>query len=404
MSDAERLTDVLKSMNRWAKVFSAAYTLAVTELVTRTPVDLIGILFLEYFVILWWYWKKQKWSYPGAMRGIACILGMLLTELAIIVLCYCNGMQKQNRVIWGVKNEVQIACYLGMAMMEYCMIVFREILRLRYGFRKMLMVTVGVKAVQDIIWLCICIGFSVFKKNVTVVSALFLLAILINYTVFLILTLRVAEKSEQKERAEIRSNAYEYYLNMEEEHLMIRRMYHDMKNQLMIMEHERAEAQDADPKIDFGMAGRIEQIDRFYHTGKASLDMLLFDGKIRARERNIEFEAVVSKGCLNFMADEDVNIIFSNAIVNAIEACEKITDGERRITIKAGKNLNDTLIYVKNTVNPGSEKGALRSRKKNRIHGIGMASIQESVEKYGGYISITEEDATFQLAILFGKE
>ena len=37
------------------------------------------------------------------------------------------------------------------------------------------------------------------------------------------------------------------------------------------------------------------------------------------------------------------------------------------------------------------------------MHGIGLTSIQEAVEKYNGYVSIIEEDGTFQLAILFGK-
>ena len=72
--------------------------------------------------------------------------------------------------------------------------------------------------------------------------------------------------------------------------------------------------------------------------------------------------------------------------------------------IKAGKNLDDILIYVKNTVSRERERGKLSTSKKNQImHGIGLTSIQEAVEKYNGYVSIIEEDGTFQLAILFGK-
>ena len=104
------------------------------------------------------------------------------------------------------------------------------------------------------------------------------------------------------------------------------------------------------------------------------------------------------------MEKEDINVIFSNAIINAIEACEKIKEGPRQIKIKAGRNLDDILIYVKNTVSREREKGKLSTSKKNRImHGIGLTSIQEAVEKYNGYVSIIEEDGTFQLAILFGK-
>ena len=91
--------------------------------------------------------------------------------------------------------------------------------------------------------------------------------------------------------------------------------------------------------------------------------------------------------------------------MNAIEACEKIKEGPKQITIKAGKNLNDTLIYVKNTVSGARDKGSLKTKKKNKImHGIGLTSIQECVEKYGGYVSIIDDASMFQLAILFGKE
>ena len=38
------------------------------------------------------------------------------------------------------------------------------------------------------------------------------------------------------------------------------------------------------------------------------------------------------------------------------------------------------------------------------MHGIGLTSIQEVVEKYNGYVSIVEENGSFQLAILFGGQ
>lgn len=113
-------------------------------------------------------------------------------------------------------------------------------------------------------------------------------------------------------------------------------MYHEMKNQLMIMGDQETEP--GEQKSDYRqiMEEKLENINQFYHTGSKSLDMLLFDGKMKAKARNIEFDAVVSEGCLSFMEEEDINIIFSNAIINAIEACEKIKEGPRQIKIKAG--------------------------------------------------------------------
>ena len=239
-----------------------------------------------------------------------------------------------------------------------------------------------------------------FKYSHVLIPVLFIAEIFIDYHAFCIMVLRLEERYKQDRRADIHANAYEYYLNMEEEHLRIRKMYHEMKNQLMIMQEGEVYTDEEHLKYGKILQDRLEKMNHFYHTGIPSLDILLFDGKKKAEARGIEFEAVVEEGCLFFMDKEDVNVLFSNAIINAIEACEKIRTGPKQIRIKAGKNLDDILIYVKNTVSQDREKGKLSTSKKNRsMHGIGLTSIREAVEKYGGYVSIIEENGTFQLAI-----
>ena len=391
-------------MNFKAKICSTLAILLITVSVICGRIYLIFWLILEYMFILGWYGRRKKDHLKNVMYGVTCIITMILTELIIIFLYYFKGIE--NLEYTGKMNfEMQMACYLGMAFTQCALIIFREIKKMKAGSRRMLMSMLAAKEVTDIIWLYICIGTSAFKKNCFVITMLFCIEILIDYVSFCEMILKIEERSEQDKRADIHANAYEYYLNMEEEHLQIRKMYHEMKNQLMIMEEETADLSGRKIGYSHAVQEKLEKINQFYHTGQKSLDMLLFDGKMKAQARNIEFEAVISEGCLNFIFEEDINIIFSNAIINAIEACEKIKEGPRQIKIKAGKNLDDTLIYIKNTVSHDHEKGSLSTKKKNRImHGIGLTSIQECVEKYGGYVSIIEEDETFQLAILFGKE
>lgn len=404
MSDTEKITDILARMNFKAKICSTLAILLITVSVICGRIYLIFWLILEYMFILGWYGRRKKDHLKNVMYGVTGIITMILTELIIIFLYYFKGIE--NLEYTGKMNfEMQMACYLGMAFTQCALIIFREIKKMKAGSRRMLMSTLAAKEVTDIIWLYICIGTSAFKENCFVITMLFCIEILIDYVSFCVMILKIEERSEQDKRADIHANAYEYYLNMEEEHLQIRKMYHEMKNQLMIMEEETADPLGRKIGYSHAVQEKLEKINQFYHTGQKSLDMLLFDGKMKAQARNIEFEAVISEGCLNFISEEDINIIFSNAIINAIEACEKIKEGPRQIKIKAGKNLDDTLIYIKNTVSHDHEKGSLSTKKKNRImHGIGLTSIQECVEKYGGYVSIIEEDETFQLAILFGKE
>ena len=401
MSNTEKFTDILGHMNYKAKFFSLVTILIITGCVAGLGIYLIYFMIAEYFCVLGWYGSKKKDHVHAGMRGIISILAMIVTELTIIYLYYQRGIENLQHT-GKINHEIQIACYIGMAMVQYLVIVAREIMKIKRGFRRGLMFTLELKAIEDVIWLYICIGDAVFKNSHVIIPLLYIAELLINYCAFLIMVLKIEERNAQEKRADIHVNAYEYYLNMEEEHRQIRKMYHEMKNQLMIMEREENES---NQKHEKAIQEKLNKLNKFYHTGFPSLDILLFDGKTKSEARNIDFEAVISEGCLSFMEENDLNIIFSNAIINAIEACEKIKEGPRKITIKAGKNAEDTLIYFKNTVCEDRKKGSLSTNKQNKkLHGIGLTSIQECVEKYHGYVSIIEEDSTFQLAILFGKE
>lgn len=402
MSSTERLTDVLARMNKRAKIYSVLMIFVIAELVIRARIYLIWFLIFEYIIFLLKYRKKKRECMTPALRGIILLIAIIVTELVTIYFYFYTGVE--NLVRTGKVNlKIQIACYLGMAIIEYILIVLKEIIRIKSGYKKTLMIILAVKAVGDMVWLYIAIGTELIKNQSIGIPFLILFELTLDYFAYCIMVLKLAERSVQKKRADIHVNAYEYYLNMEEEHRRIRKMYHEMKNQLMIME-ERKENPEMGSLYGQMMQEKLDEGNKFYHTGCPSLDMLLFDGRMKAEKRGIDFEAVVSEDCLSFMESEDINLIFSNAIINAIEACEKIKEGPKEITIKAGKNLDDTLIYIKNTVSSERKKGSLSTNKKNRkMHGIGLTSIQECVEKYNGYVSIMEEDNTFQLAILFGK-
>ncbi len=395
ISDPEKIIDIPGKINIKRALYLFFSILAITLSIEYGRVSGFFWLLLEYFGIIWWMERQKRVHVDNVRRGVFCISCMIIMNLLIIYLYYHKDIEclREN----GSANyQVHIACYIGMALIEYVLIIIHEIRISINGYKRKLMMLLAVKSVMDIVWLFFCIRTYLFKNYCILISLFFILEIFIEYTSFAILILKIAERSQRDKRADIHMNEYEYYLNMEEEHLKIRKMYHDMKNKLMIM---------GDEGINSSEMRELEELNKFYHTGQRSLDILLFDGRVKAQAKNIDFDAVISEGCLNFMDEKDVNVIFSNAIINAIEACEKIEQGPRKITIKAGKNLNDTLIYVKNTVSPDRDKGSLSTKKKNKImHGIGLTSIQECVEKYGGYVSIIDEDSMFQLAILFGKE
>ena len=102
--------------------------------------------------------------------------------------------------------------------------------------------------------------------------------------------------------------------------------------------------------------------------------------------------------------DEDLVVILSNLLDNAIEACEKCK-GKKTIKMKFMIEDDILILSVKNT-SPGTliiRKGQIETSKRLRSdeHGIGIRNIKKAIEKYGGTYSIKNMDDEFYFAIVF---
>ncbi len=391
------LIELYKWMGRKKKALCILIAVLVLPIISSTNIYLVLLLVVEYAVVLF-LCRDRKEVFKGApLRGVIAVIFAIAVEMEISWLFYRQGVQQVTDA------RIQVICYLGMATVQCSLFILRECRKNKQGSKRQLIVALEVRSVENLVWLGLCVRGGLFNSDYIIMTTWFVFTIFMCYLVFFILAYQMEERTAMEKRADIHVNSYEYYLHMEEEHLQIRKMYHEMKNQLMILENDTDMVNGTNAEQIKLFGEKLDSLEQFYHTGFPALDILLFDGRMKAESRGIEFEAVISEGCLSFMKEEDVNVIFSNAIINAIEACDKISEGHKYIRIKAGKNLDDTLIYVKNTVDTEREKGSLKTGKKNkRLHGIGMTSIQECAERYNGYVSIVEEDNTFQLAILFG--
>lgn len=391
------LIELYRWMGRKQKTLCILAAVVVLPIISCMNIYLVLFLAVEYAVVLFLCRDKKDQYKDASLRGVIAIIFAIAAEMEISWLFYRQGVQQIPDA------RIQVICYLGMATVQCSLFILRECRSNKQGSKRQLIVALEVRSVENLVWLGLCVRGALFRSDYMIMTTWFVFTIFMCYLVFFILVYQMEERATMEKRADIHVNSYEYYLHMEEEHLQVRKMYHEMKNQLMILENDTDMATGANVEQIKLFGEKLDALEQFYHTGFPSLDILLFDGRMKAESRGIEFEAVISEDCLSFMKEEDVNVIFSNAIINAIEACDKISEGPKYIRIKAGKNLDDTLIYVKNTVDSERQKGSLKTGKKNkRLHGIGMMSIQECAERYHGYVSIVEEDNTFQLAILFG--
>ena len=100
----------------------------------------------------------------------------------------------------------------------------------------------------------------------------------------------------------------------------------------------------------------------------------------------------------------DLSILIGNALDNAIESVEKISDPDKRlIHVSVNRQKGFLRIRVENCYEGDIRfvDGLPSTRKDARYHGYGMKSIRSVVEKYNGSMIVKAEDGWFELRLLF---
>ncbi|OOM72896.1 sensory histidine kinase DcuS [Clostridium sp. BL-8] len=105
-----------------------------------------------------------------------------------------------------------------------------------------------------------------------------------------------------------------------------------------------------------------------------------------ANNENISVEVDCKLPAKTFVSDLDFCIIIGNCFENAIDACKKISEGKRFISIKS-KNTNNFIgITIDNNFSGEihKENDTFMSTKNSKEHGIGISSVHAVAAKYAG--------------------
>ena len=172
---------------------------------------------------------------------------------------------------------------------------------------------------------------------------------------------------------------------------------HDFKNHLIALS-----AYFKDKKSDSGLEyiKQIEKMDIPGHskidTGNISLDIIL-NTKIKlAKSKGVSVDTRLQIP-ENLPIDAvDFCIIFGNALDNAIEACDKIIDKNKNISISAIYERDSVICKIKNTMaEPNHALGT--TKEDGKKHGFGIENIKTALKKYKHVFKITQTDSEFTL-------
>lgn len=207
-------------------------------------------------------------------------------------------------------------------------------------------------------------------------------------------------EQEQRDKIQIAQlqQQYAYYQEKMKDAERVRSIYHDLKNHLLIMESRQNTAETR--QMAETLRSQIADYEDYVHTGNEFLDIILKDKAAKAREKQIDFSALVDFKGMDFIEPLDISTIFGNALDNAMEASERLPEDQRLITVKAERVRDMLIITVENNTLPGTQPAEGTTKKDRFVHGFGIPNIKKSVEKYDGQCSFRQEDGTYLLKIL----
>lgn len=205
-------------------------------------------------------------------------------------------------------------------------------------------------------------------------------------------------KSELKAINDKLDMQYNYYLNIQESQMKVRKLYHDINNHMACI--KQIENEDINEYID-SIKKELKDFDSTFDSGNRILDIILGDKYSECIKNNIDLFCDINFEKCDFIEMIDVSAIFANMIDNAIEACKKV-ENDRYI------NIRGTIVksyYVIKCENSKSNEIKMKnnkiisSKKDSFLHGIGLSSIKESLKKYDGDMEIIDEKNKFTLKI-----
>lgn len=233
-----------------------------------------------------------------------------------------------------------------------------------------------------------------------IVLAIFSAALLVVNLVILILYDHLAainaqylslQLQRQKEDADLA-----YYSALQQQTEEQRILVHDIKNHLQILHNMAQEAQT--PQI----VAYITQLhEKMASTRRAKLcvdpilNAILLNTQNICQEKEITFWHDVRDSHLRFMDPPSITALFGNLLSNAVEAAACSAEKYIDVSVRWQTEQDFIIICVENAcdIAPTTDsQGFFKTRKPDKqLHGVGMRSIRQVVDAYGG-ISTTKYD------------
>ena len=305
-------------------------------------------------------------------------IGILLSKST--TLAVCNGIRVKRRMRQSALNNTYWILYTLLVSIVGMVSFF--IFRIGYEFN------------------------NTFYNSFATMSA-------VGMTFCTVLVLCLYEKqAEQSAQLRMREQ-YERHLKSQVKHLdeillkqeELRRVRHDMNNQLVAIQGYFHESDIAGGEAYIAsLLQNLQTPSSRIRTGNSALDAILSTKKALAESKGITVDMEVQISNRLPLEPVDVCVIFGNALDNAIEACDRITEGEKKISLVLVQREGKLLCRITNTALSGITNVYSTSKKDKENHGFGLVNLRESLEKYDCEPVMDYNDGFFSMKFIVYNE
>lgn len=179
---------------------------------------------------------------------------------------------------------------------------------------------------------------------------------------------------------------------------------HDLKNHMQTM---KAHMQMGEYAVLEAYLNELDTdlttVDQVIKTGNVMMDAVLNSKLSLARAKGISVEAKAIVPEKLQISEVDLSVVLGNLMDNAMEACLKIEEEEKRfLRVYIDVLKGQLYIYVMNSMEGKPKRfGKLYlTTKDRRDHGFGLMRIDKVVEKYHGYLDRQNEEGVFATEVM----
>lgn len=251
---------------------------------------------------------------------------------------------------------------------------------------------------------------EIIKPIQTSILTIFLLLInVITYKVYTN-TVKIITFRKNKEAIDQQNSFYKNQLKlMKENEEAIKSYRHDIKNHLTVLNLLIAQNENDKAKKYIKEMCDVKIVDRKYIlSGNEIIDNIVNYKLNLAKNEKIEVDTDISVSKDLFLPSYDITVILGNLLDNAIEACKKLDEHERKIILKINENKSKLTIYIQNNFNRNlkiSDEKFITTKNAESEHGYGITNIKKAVKKNKGIyeFDIVDENI-FAVLIIFMED